>query len=126
MIVLFDPKEGAGQFWWTDGPNAGDKYVGEFAQDERTGHGVYYFRNGDIFAGRWQSGRQAGPGRILYRNGNHMAGRWENGRRTGVFLFTFPTGEQYEGLFVGGTRTSGWERVAQQPASYPPESDLRR
>ena len=112
-------QEGSGQFWWTDGGNAGDKYVGEFSRDERNGHGVYYFKNGDIFAGRWLAGRQAGPGRILYRNGNHMEGRWENGQRTGPFLFTFPNGEQYEGLFEGGRRVGDWARVARPDSPAP-------
>ena len=46
-------KEGQGQFWWTSGPHAGDKYIGEFHEDRRHGHGHYFYAGGEIFAGQW-------------------------------------------------------------------------
>ena len=32
-------KQGFGQFWWTSGRHAGDKYVGQFQADKRHGYG---------------------------------------------------------------------------------------
>ena len=39
--VCSSVQEGQGQFWWTVGPHAGDKYVGQFRGDQRHGLGEY-------------------------------------------------------------------------------------
>ena len=49
---MTDPdQEGFGQFWWTQGRNAGEKYIGQFLAEKREGRGSYFFRNGDVFTG---------------------------------------------------------------------------
>ena len=56
-------KEGFGQFWWTVGPHAGDKYVGQFSRNKRNGYGQYFFANGNIYDGNWSDGKQDGQGK---------------------------------------------------------------
>jgi hypothetical protein len=51
LAITLCPEEGFGQFWWTEGRHAGEKYVGQFAADTRAGKGSYYFANGDVFTG---------------------------------------------------------------------------
>ena len=46
-------KQGFGQFWWTSGRHAGDKYVGQFRADRRHGYGQYSFANGNVYDGNW-------------------------------------------------------------------------
>ena len=51
-------KQGFGQFWWTSGRHAGDKYVGQFQADRRHGYGQYSFANGNVYDGNWVGGLQ--------------------------------------------------------------------
>ena len=51
-------KQGFGQFWWTSGQHAGDKYVGQFQADRRHGYGQYSFANGNVYDGNWVAGLQ--------------------------------------------------------------------
>ena len=108
-------QEGFGQFWWTTGTNAGDKYVGQFSDDQRHGVGAYHFRNGDVFIGQWVQGRQEGAGEVRYANGNLLIGSWLAGQRSGRFTFTFPNGERYEAYYEGGERTANWRETDAAP-----------
>ena len=45
-------QEGFGQFWWTQGSSAGEKYIGQFLAERREGRGSYFFRNGDVYTGK--------------------------------------------------------------------------
>ena len=101
-------KEGRGQFWWTTGRYANDKYVGQFHLDRRHGHGVYFYSNGEIFDGQWATGHQEGPGQILFSNGNVMEGIWSEGRRHGDFKFLYPNGDEFSAHFIRGERTTQW------------------
>ena len=72
-------KQGFGQFWWTSGRHAGDKYVGQFRADKRHGYGQYSFANGNVYDGNWvNSMQQAGlfngsfVGVISDRGGNFV------------------------------------------------------
>ena len=90
MLTVLWCQEGYGQFWWTEGPSRGDKYIGYFRADEREGEGSYYFSNGDVFTGGWRAGLQHGPGYQTFPNGNILDGSWLDGQRDGVFIFVFP------------------------------------
>ena len=57
-------KQGFGQFWWTTGKHKGDKYIGQFNQDQRHGYGQYIFENDNAYDGNWVEGRQHGQGMI--------------------------------------------------------------
>ncbi len=136
-------KQGFGQFWWTTGPHAGDKYLGQFKSDRRHGfatwhfqhlfcllvffityllpnrktrYGQYIFSNGDMYEGNWRRGKQDGQGMVRYSNGNLFEGTWNFGLREGVFIFTFPNGERYQALFKDGDRHGPWTKMDPLPS----------
>lgn len=105
-------KEGQGQFWWTSGPYAGDKYIGGFFKDRRHGRGQYvYGDNNAVFDGEWFEGHQHGEGQIKFANGNILRGSWTEGKRNGNFLFINPNGDQYSATFEAGTRLANWQKL---------------
>ena len=38
----------------------GDKYVGEFKDDKRHGHGTYTYADGEVLKGLWENGEFKG------------------------------------------------------------------
>jgi hypothetical protein len=61
----------------------GDKYVGEFRNDNFHGHGTYYFLadgewQGDRYVGEFKNGRFDGYGVYTFANGESQQGYWRN------------------------------------------------
>jgi len=44
----------------------GDKYDGEFKDDEFNGHGVYMYASGDVYVGSFKSDVFHGKGKLSY------------------------------------------------------------
>jgi len=66
-----------------DSPRWGDKYVGEFRNDNFHGHGTYYFLadgewQGDRYVGEFKHGKFDGYGVYTFANGEFRQGRWKN------------------------------------------------
>ena len=121
-------QEGFGQFWWTVGRHAGEKYVGGFVAEKREGQGSYYFRNGDVFTG----GKGNGGGSCLLvlccwfklyfqEDGGEVCSRamatrllpnhclnFTLGIHLTVFIQTFTNGNLLEGLWEEGKRHGGF------------------
>jgi hypothetical protein len=65
----------------------GDKYVGEFNADERTGHGtMWYAQTGERFVGSWRNGKREGFGQLSSSgDGKRIAeGYWREDRYCGT------------------------------------------
>ena len=55
----------------------GDKYVGEYKENNRDGKGTYYFADqGLIYIGDWQNNLRHGIGRMIYADGGRYLGAW--------------------------------------------------
>ena len=79
-------------------PN-GNKYVGEYRDDKRTGQGTLTWANGDKYVGQFQDGKRTGQGTYTWANGDKYVGQFQDGKRTGQGTFTRPNGEKYVGQF---------------------------
>ena len=69
---------------WDDG----SRYEGNWALDEFSGDGTYYYNNGDIYIGNWQNGKKHGKGIFSWKSGNTYEGIWVEGKRSGVGVMT--------------------------------------
>ena len=56
-----DQKEGFGTYIWsTRGSSAGERYTGAYRADRRNGFGTYTWPNGDVYAGPWANDQIVG------------------------------------------------------------------
>ncbi len=68
-------KQGKGTYTWANG----DKYVGDFVNDQGTGQGVYYSHEGWRYEGAFKDLKFHGKGTYYFPNGKKKDGVWENG-----------------------------------------------
>lgn len=75
--------------------NGSVRYQGEFADDKRNGHWVYWYENGNKWSdGYFKNDLRDGFGTTWHENGNkHFEGSYENGIRIGVWKFWNEEGE---------------------------------
>ena len=98
-------KEGKGVYQFANG----DKYEGEFSNDNRNGfilnmliinkgYGIMRI-DGDreSYEGDWVRGEKHGRGTYKFNNGDQYSGQWENSMRYGRGTYTWFTGDTYTG-----------------------------
>ena len=78
---------------------AGDKYVGEFKEDQFNGKGTYTYRNGDKYVGEFKDDQFNGKGTYTYRNGDKYVGEFKDNKFDGQGTFTVPGGVNFVGEF---------------------------
>ena len=103
---------------WADGGPAGvgtwigtlrldgksqSKYVGEWIDGVRQGHGVET-NDGATYDGEWRAGQRSGHGKATLPNGCTYEGSWKAGVVDGVGTMTWPDGMVYTGCWVDGKR----------------------
>ncbi len=77
----------------------GDRYEGEFQNDELTGEGIYYYSNNDIYKGRLSKGKMDGYGEITFSSGAKYEGNFVTGKRSGYGIYHWDSGAVYDGAF---------------------------
>ena len=66
----------------------GDRFEGEYAKGNRSGHGVYYSGNGERYEGEWKNGKRNGQGVYSFVNGDTYTGHYEDGMENGKGIYT--------------------------------------
>ena len=111
-----------GTYEWNSGDNKGDKYVGEWKNNEINGQGTYYFladnnSKGDKYEGEFRNGVFQGQGTYTFSSGHKYTGEFRDGERNGKGISTYyyphkSAGYKYVGDFKDGKRhgqgTSSW------------------
>ena len=72
--------------------NDGGTYDGEWAQQRKSGLGVYRYASGAIYEGEWSEGQKHGYGVHVYPDGGRFEGAFEAGQRSGLGVRTWPSG----------------------------------
>lgn len=83
-------------------PN-GNKYWGDWTDNQRQGQGKMAYREGNTYVGGFVESRMRGKGKMTYVNGDSYDGNWENNRPNGNGTYSFVSGNRYEGNFVNGS-----------------------
>lgn len=89
---LNDSKHGKGEQTWPKekgSDTSADKYLGNWAEGQRSGFGVMTYTNGDRYEGNWgpsstsEYGVRSGEGKCTYENKDIYEGSWEEDVRQG-------------------------------------------
>ena len=92
-----------GTYTWSNG----DKYVGEWKDNERHGQGTYFNLDDNedqgIYVGEYKDGKMHGQGTYFFAEGDKYVGEFKDGGRHGHGTFTFPDGENYLGEWKDDT-----------------------
>ena len=85
-------RDGPGIFKWDNG----DNYDGKWADDKRSGHGIFSNKEG-VYVGNWEDDKINGFGEKVWNNGEKYIGNWVDGKRDGAGTFTDIEGNVREG-----------------------------
>lgn len=83
----------------------GERYVGEFVNNQSSGKGVYYWTDGRIYTGQWSHDNCNGYGTLSYSNGDKYEGRFKNGAISGKGTMYYSNGDRYVGHWIDGEKT---------------------
>ena len=96
-----DERNGQGTFTWVDG----EKYVGEWKENKKHGQGTYtYGPNsewaGQKYVGEYKNSKKHGQGTYTFGNGSKEVGAWENDKLNGYAITYYADGSiNQEGIF---------------------------
>ena len=85
-----------GTYTW----DAGEKYVGEFNDDEFHGQGTYTYARGDKYVGEHKDGEKHGQGTYTYASGDKYVGEHKDGEFHGLGTYSFASGDKYVGYYL--------------------------
>ena len=75
----------------------GNKYEGEWKNNECEGYGIRYYINGDNYKGEWKNGNAEGYGIKYFNNGDKYKGEWKNDKMEGYGIYIWKDGRTYQG-----------------------------
>ena len=81
---------------------SGDKYVGEFMNDDYNGQGTYYSSNSDRYVGSFRNGAYEGKGTLYYANGDIYSGSLSNNLYHGWGVYIWRGGDKEAGYYEKG------------------------
>lgn len=84
-----------------------DLYVGDWAENCIHGLGCYVFRSGEVYSGELRKGLKHGFGSFSYKDGRVYEGNWEENIKCGFGTVIFPNGMKFLGFFNKGSETYG-------------------
>jgi clan AA aspartic protease (TIGR02281 family) len=79
-------------------PDDGERYVGEWRNNQRNGQGASIFPGGNGFVGQYRDDRLY-QGAFTWANGDRYVGEFSNDQRNGQGTFTWANGDRYVGEF---------------------------
>jgi len=83
----------------------GNKYVGQWENDKRSGRGRYTFACGDTYEGEWRAGMYHGHGKYSSAESDEYEGEWRDDKMTGRGKYYYrDLGDTYEGDWDGGVK----------------------
>ena len=99
-------KEGKGTMLW----KSGNKYVGEWKNNNMEGYGSFYYANGEKYEGERKNDYKEGQGTYYYSDGSKYVGEWKNDKKEGHAIFYWPDGEYDFGSYANDKRIGFFKR----------------
>ncbi|WP_435141533.1 trypsin-like peptidase domain-containing protein [Pseudopelagicola sp. nBUS_19] len=76
---------------------AGDKYFGEWKDNQPDGQGTYIYSDGAKYTGQYRGGKRHGQGTYKYADGAKYVGKYIEGKRNGRGVYDYADGAKYVG-----------------------------
>ena len=92
--------QGRGVFVWANG----DRFEGSFVANQRSGQGVMQWQSGQRYEGEFEAGLMNGQGEYLWPDGTRYRGTFARDRRSGLGISVDPDGATFTGYFQEGRR----------------------
>lgn len=96
--VVGGKANGFGNCYWDDG----DKYIGEWKNDQKHGKGCYQWSDGEIYFGNWKDNVFEGQGEMWNLDRDKYCGLWKNGLREGYGEYLWSDGCIFKGYWRDG------------------------
>ena len=80
----------------------GNKYVGEWQNNNMHGYGTYTWADGDKYVGEWQNNKRHGQGAQTYADGSKYVGKFVAGEKHGYGIYTWTDGDRKAGVWKKG------------------------
>jgi len=80
----------------------GTWYVGGFADNAKSGKGVYHYGTEDVYVGEFSNNAKNGKGKFFFAKGDIYDGEYEDDVINGTGTYLWDGGDKYEGDFVNG------------------------
>ena len=77
----------------------GSNYTGDWVEGRQTGHGVFTWSNGDRYEGQFKDNQKHGTGTQYYASEGNYIGDWVEDKKAGKGVFIWTTGDRYEGQY---------------------------
>jgi len=87
----------------------GDKYVGQWSNDQPNGRGKYYFATKERYEGAFQNGTFEGQGTMYYADGASFTGGWSKNLKNGSGVFYAVNGSEKHGTWAMGKPVTALE-----------------
>jgi len=81
---------------------SGNKYIGEFKDNKRNGRGTFIWADGDKYVGEYKNNEQNGQGTYTWADGDKYVGEYKNNEQNGQGTYTWTNGDKYTGEFKDG------------------------
>jgi len=82
------------------------RYFGELKYGEKTGPGLFWFKDQEIYSGEYKNNQRDGIGAVEYADGGFYAGSWMGGQKNGEGIYRgadgiIQSGHWSKGIFKG-------------------------
>jgi len=85
-------------------------YVGNYAENEKSGQGQTVTPDGSTYLGQWRDGKKDDlQGVYRWANGDRYVGAFSDDEKNGKGVFTWPDGANYVGSFKDGMKAGRGE-----------------
>lgn len=96
--------EGKGTQKWFKNGQPSDEYTGAMRGGKRHGKGTCIWASGQRYEGDWVDNDAHGKGTLTFANGNRYQGDFVGGSSNGEGTFTWANGDRHTGTYVNGSR----------------------